>query len=406
MNLYAMRREHIAKDLGDNSIVVLYSSDNIKTGDVFNVNRNFYYLTGIDEPNCVLLITNINERIESQLFILPQDPVQAKWVGDRITVKEAVDISGADSVHSYYQFDEAFTSLLNKIRAHQDILIYLDLWTEEGIITKSNMLAGKIRKEYPAYGVCDFFPIAAQYRLVKDESEITCISQAINITDLGVQSMMKTIKPHMNEMSLEGVFAFTLFQNKCNKTAFKTICASGRRATILHYQDNDQDIQDGELLLCDLGATYKNYCADISRTFPVNGKFTPRQKELYNIVLEAQKIVQKNAVVGTNIKKLTELVVDFYKTELPKHKLNKDVREYFYHSVSHHLGLDIHDIDGGLGDELKAGMVITNEPGLYVADEGIGIRIEDDLLITSTGAQCLSEKIIRTPEEIEKLMAK
>ena len=117
------------------------------------------------------------------------------------------------------------------------IVIYLDLWTEEGIITKSNMLAGKLRKEYPAYAVCDFFPIAAQYRLIKDESEITCIGQAITITDLGVQSMMKTIKPHMNEMSLEGVFAFTLFQNKCNKTAFKTICASGPRATILHYQE-------------------------------------------------------------------------------------------------------------------------------------------------------------------------
>ena len=297
MNLYTIRRENIMKDLGNNSIVVLYSSDNIKTGDVFNVNRNFYYLTGIDEPNCVLLLSNIGEKINSQLFILPQDPVQAKWVGERITGKEALEISGANAVHNYYQFDEAFTNLLDRSRAHQDIVIYLDLWTEEGIITKSNMLAGKLRKEYPAYAVCDFFPIAAQYRLIKDESEITCIGQAITITDLGVQSMMKTIKPHMNEMSLEGVFAFTLFQNKCNKTAFKTICASGRRATILHYQDNDQDVQDGELLLCDLGATYKNYCADISRTFPVNGKFTPRQKELYNIVLEAQKIVQKNAVL-------------------------------------------------------------------------------------------------------------
>ena len=406
MNLFAIRRENIMKDLGNNSIVVLFSSDNIKTGDLFNVNRNFYYLTGIDEPNCVLLITNINEKINSQLFILPQDPVQAKWVGDRITGKEAIETSGVNGIQSYYQFEESFTALLNKIRAHQDILIYLDLWTEEGIITKSNMLAGKLRKEYPAYAVCDFFPIAAQYRLIKDEAEITCINHAISITDLGVQSMMKTIKPHMNEMSLEGVFAFTLFQNKCNKTAFKTICASGPRATILHYQENNQDIQDGEMLLCDLGATYKNYCADISRTFPANGKFTPRQKELYNIVLEAQNIVQKNAVVGTNIKKLTELVIDYYKQELPKHNLKKDVSEYFYHSVSHHLGLDIHDIDGGLGDELKAGMVITNEPGLYVADEGIGIRIEDDLLITSTGAQCLSEKIVKKPEDIEALMKK
>ena len=394
MNLYAIRRENIMKDLGNNSVVVLYSSDNIKTGDVFNVNRNFYYLTGIDEPNCVLLLSHINDKINSQLFILPQDPLQAKWVGERITGKEALTTSGANAVHNYYQFDESFSNLLDRVRAHQDFVIYLDLWTEEGIVTKANMLAGKIRKEYPAYAVCDFFPMAAQYRLIKDESEITCIGQAINITDLGVQSMMKTIKPHMNEMSLEGVFAFTLYQNKCNKTAFKTICASGHRATILHYQDNDQDVQDGELLLCDLGATYKNYCADISRTFPVNGKFTPRQKELYNIVLEAQKIVQKNAIVGTNIRKLTELVIDYYKTELPKHNLNKDVNEYFYHSVSHHLGLDIHDIDGGLGDELRAGMVITNEPGLYVAEEGIGIRIEDDLLITSTGANAYLKRLL------------
>lgn len=406
MNLYTIRRESIIKDLGNNSIMVLYSSDNTKTGDVFNVNRNFYYLTGIDEPNCVLLVTNINDKINSKLFILPQDPIQAKWVGDRITAKEASEISGINEVENFYQFDEIFTSILDRLRAHNDIIIYLDLWTEEGIVTKSNMLAGKLRKEYPAYAICDSFSIITQYRLIKDESEITCISQAIKITDLGVSSMMKTIKPNINEMSLEGVFAFTLFQNKCNKTAFKTICASGPRATVLHYQENNQDVKDGELLLCDLGATYRNYCADISRTFPVNGKFTDRQKELYRIVLNAQKIVEKNAVVGTNIKKLTELVVEYYKEELPKHNLNKDVSEYFYHSVSHHLGLDIHDVDGGLGDELKAGMVITNEPGLYVADEGIGIRIEDDLLITSTGAQCLSSSIIKTPEEIEAFMKK
>lgn len=406
MNLYSIRRERIMKDIGDNSIIVLYSSDNTKTGDVFNVNRNFYYLTGIDEPSCVLLMTNIKDKITSQLFILPQDPIQAKWVGDRITDKEAKEISEIEHIGNYYEFDETFYSLLDRLRSHQDIVIYLDLWREEGIVNRSNMLAGKLRKDYPAYAVCDAFSIITQYRLIKDESEITCISRAIKITNAGVQNMMKNIRPGMNEMSLEGLFAFSLFQNKCNKTAFKTICASGPRATVLHYQENNQDTKDGELLLCDLGATYKNYCADISRTFPVNGRFTPRQKEIYNIVLNAQKIVEENAVVGTNIKKLTELVVDYYKTELPKHNLNKDVNEYFYHSVSHHLGLDIHDVDGGLGDELKAGMVITNEPGLYIADEGIGIRIEDDLLITSTGAKCLSSEIIKTPEDIENFMKK
>lgn len=406
MNLYAIRREKLMSDLDDNSIVVLFSSDNAKFGDVFNVNRNFYYLTGIEEPSCVLLMTKFKGTINSCLYILPHDPVQAKWVGDRISGKEATDISGIANIQNYYQFDEGLSSLFTRARAFKDASIYLDLWTEEGMVTKANILAGKVRKEFPAIRVCDLFPIIAEFRLIKDETEITCMTQAINITDLGIQNMIKAVKDGTNEMSLEGIFNFVLYQNKCNKTAFKTICAGGPRATVLHYSDNNQNVKDGELFLVDLGATFKNYCADISRTFPVNGKFTDRQKELYQIVLNAQKIVEQNAVVGMDIKKLTSLVVDYYKTELPKHGLNKDVEEYFYHSVSHHIGLDIHDIDGGLGNTLKAGMVISNEPGLYVAEEGIGIRIEDDLLITSTGAKCLSENILKTVDEIEMFMKK
>ena len=406
MNLYSIRREKLMSDVANNSIVVLFSSDNSKFGDVFNVNRNFYYLTGIEEPNCVLLMTKIKDKIDSYLYILPHDPVQAKWVGDRISGKEASDISGISNIRNFYQFDEGLTSLLSRVRAFEDASIYLDLWTEEGMVTKANMVAGKVRKEFPAICVCDLFPIIAEFRLIKDETEITCMTHAINITDLGIQNMIKAVKDGTNEMSLEGLFNFVLYQNKCNKTAFKTICAGGPRATILHYTANNQNVKDGELFLVDLGATFKNYCADISRTFPVNGRFSDRQRELYQVVLNAQKIVEENAVVGMNIKKLTELVVEYYKTELPKHGLLKSVDEYFYHSVSHHIGLDIHDIDGGLGDVLKAGMVISNEPGLYVADEGIGIRIEDDLLITSTGAKCLSENILKTPDEIEMFMKK
>ena len=163
-------------------------------------------------------------------------------------------------------------------------------------------------------------------------------------------------------------------------------------------------MEDGELFLCDLGATFKHYCADISRTFPVNGRFTDRQRELYELVLQAQKIVEENARVGVRTRDLNNMVVEFYREELPKHGLTKDVSEYYFHSVSHHLGLDTHDVDIERGGPLEAGNIITNEPGLYVADEGIGIRIEDVLLITGTGAEVLSRDIPKDPDEIESLM--
>ncbi|MBQ1476746.1 MAG: M24 family metallopeptidase, partial [Erysipelotrichaceae bacterium] len=148
-----------------------------------------------------------------------------------------------------------------------------------------------------------------------------------------------------------------------------------------------------------------HYCADISRTFPVNGHFTERQREIYELVLQAQKIVEENARVGVKLKDIDKMVVDFYREELPKHGLNEDVREYYFHSVSHHLGLDTHDVELERGAALEAGNIITNEPGLYIAEEGIGIRIEDDLLITGTGAEVLSRDIVKDPDEIEKLMA-
>jgi len=216
--------------------------------------------------------------------------------------------------------------------------------------------------------------------------------------------MMKSAKPGMNEMTLEGIFSFVLAQMLCHRTAFGTIAAGGKRATILHYHDNNQVINDNELFLCDLGATSDYYCADISRTFPINGHFSDRQKEIYQLVRNAQKIVEANAKPGVKLKDLNQMVIDYYKQELPKHGLNEAVSEYYFHSCGHHLGLDTHDIDGGLGAVLKEGNVITNEPGLYITAEGIGIRIEDDLLITADGCEVLSKEIIREAEDIERYM--
>ena len=350
----------------------------------------------------------MNDLIRESLFILPYDEFLAKWVGGRMSKEEAEEISGIKDIRNYESLDDALASLLNRTRKDEKHSLYFDLWhyDHNQTLTPAILKANELKEKHPAVEIKDVYPYLTKMRLIKDEYEIACIKNAIAITDAGVRKMMSLIKSGINEMTLEGLFKFVLAQNLCNQTAFDTICAGGKRATILHYRDNNQVLNDGEMFLCDLGASYKNYCADISRSFPVNGKFSDRQKEIYELVLGAQKVVEANAKPGVSMRDLNKLVIDYYKEELPKHGLNKNVDEYYYHSVSHHLGLDTHDVDGGLGLILQAGNVITNEPGLYIEEEDLGIRIEDDLLITENGCEVLSINIPKTIDDIEKIANK
>lgn len=410
MNLYSNRRQKLIKAIPNNGAIILFSGRApLRSEDEaynFSINRNFYYLTGLDKEDMALLMYNIDGTIREILFILPYDEKLARWVGGRMSSEQASEISEISDVRQRSELDDFVASLMNNTRRDNNFKFYFDLWqyTMNQNQSDASAYAKKLQDIYPAIVIKDIYPVLTHLRLIKDEYEISCIRKAIHTTNMGIQQMMRTSKPGINEMTMEGVFDFVLRQSMCKNTAFKTIAASGERATILHYSDNDQIMKDGEMFLCDLGATYNYYNADISRTFPVNGNFSERQKELYQIVLNAQKIVENNARVGIKIKELNQMVIDYYKTELPKHGLNEDVSEYYFHSCSHHLGLDTHDVDGGLGSSLEAGMVITNEPGLYIADEGIGIRIEDDLLITGTGAEVLSSEIIKEIDDIESFM--
>ena len=404
MNLYSKRRELLLNNIKDDSIVILFSSDNeYDPENGFKVNRNFYYLTGIDAKDMVLVLAKKNGVLEEKIFIYPYDEKQALWVGGRMSEEEVTNISDIKDVNDYDSLEETLDYFLDRSRA-TDFTFFFDLFNKEIGNGLAVNFANKYKEKHPSIVIEDIFKYMAKLRLIKDEYELTCLSRAIEITNFGIKAMMKAIRPGLNEMVMEGMFALALSQNVCNETSFKTIAASGKRATILHYSDNNKVMQDGELFLQDLGATYRHYCADITRTYPVNGRFTERQKELYQIVLTAQKLVEANAGPGVNIKDLNRLVVEYYRRELPKHGLNKDVSEYYYHSVSHHIGLDCHDADGGLGLILKEGNVISNEPGLYIADENIGIRIEDDLLITKDGAFNLSKDIIKEVSDIENFM--
>ena len=410
MNQYSERRNRVFETLKENSAALFFSGKApMRSEDEaypFSVNRNFYYLTGLDKEDMVLLMYKLDGVNKELLFILPFNKTLARWVGGRMLKEEAAQISEIKDVRIINELDDTVAVLLNRVRKDSNFEFYFDFWhySMEQEDTPASRYAKKLKERYPYIVLKDIYPIIGRMRLIKDENEVACIRKAIHTTSLGIQQMMRTAKPGLNEMCMEGVFDFVLFQALCRNKAFDTIAASGERATILHYHDNDQIMNDGELFLCDLGATYGYYCADISRTFPVNGRFTQRQKEIYDIVLNAQKIMENNARPGMKMKDLNQLIIDYYKEELPKHGLNKEVSEYYFHSVSHHLGLDTHDIDGGMGQILEVGNVITNEPGLYIADEGIGIRIEDDLLITETGCEVLSAEIIKQADDIENYM--
>ena len=410
MNHYSNRRNKLINLLPDKCMLILFSGKApYRSNDEvypFCVDRNFYYLTGLEAENMILVLSKTDNQVNESIYIEPYDEYLAKWVGGRMLAEEVEKISEIKNVSELDSFDSVMSSVFNRNRKNSDFTLYFDFYRYEidQSDTKAMEYVNKIKDKYPYLIFKDIYPYISKMRLYKDEYEISFIKKAINITEFGIDNMMKLSAPGINEMAMEGVFEFALKQSLCNQTAFKTIAASGKRATILHYSDNNHVMHDNELFLCDLGATFNNYSADISRTFPVNGKFTDRQKQLYQLVLNANKLVENNARPGITIKELNQMVIDYYKEELPKIGLDKSVDNYYYHSCSHHLGLDTHDIGGGMNDPLEAGNVITNEPGLYVEEEAIGIRIEDDLLITENGVEVLSKNIIKEIEDIERYM--
>lgn len=378
----------------------------------FAVDRNFYYLTGIEKENMILVLrkTYSGDVVES-LYIEPYDEWLAKWVGPRMKADEAMAISGVQSIRDLGAFEDDLNSFISVNRGLGKYCVYLDLWRyrKDQADTQAHKLAATLQQRYPAVDIEDINGDMSALRTVKTEEEIALMRKAQKSTRIAIEAMMKHAYPGVNESELEGAFDFALMKQGVREHAFKSIVAGGERATTLHYSENNCIVEDGQLVLIDLGSAEKNYCADISRTFPVNGKFTERQKEIYNAVLEAQRIVIENAKPGTTTRELNQLVIDYYESRLDDLGLRKEgktVRDYYYHGVSHHLGLDTHDICTERERILKPGMVITVEPGLYIADEGIGVRIENDVLITENGCIDLSADILKSVEDIEELMKK
>ena len=410
-NIYKINRNNLLDKIKDDSIIVLFAGKAVqKTGDQtypFTPNRNFYYLTGIKEENHILVMSKINGVKTSKLYIKDIDLELEKWIGKSIRKEESIEITAVDEVKFKSQFDADIHSI---IAMSEEINLYLDLEkmsvNSEGKIP--HKFASEIVSKYPQVRVNNIYSKIGELRLKKSEEEVEKIRKAIEITKSGIELLMKEAKVGMKEYELEAYFDFNCKVKGATGLAFTTIAAAGKNATTLHYVDNNSELKENDLILFDLGAEYNCYNADISRTFPVNGKFTERQKEVYNSVLKVNEEIIKLIKPGMKYKEVNEKATDLIAEECIKLGLiddKKDVRKYYYHSIGHSLGMDTHDIETPHRDiTFEPGVIFTVEPGIYIEEEGIGIRIEDDILVTENGVINLSSDIIKSVDDIEEFM--
>ncbi|KOP82490.1 aminopeptidase P family protein [Cytobacillus solani] len=411
-DFFITNRNHLYEELKDQFLLVLFAGKAPqKSADEaykFVPNRNFYYNTGIDEPNIIFMARKKGSKVEEFLFIEKSDPILEKWVGKSISISEAIDTSGIDNILYLDQFESTVSqTLISESVFH----VYLDLERREldSSTTKAQQFASKIQANYPYVQINNVYPAISELRVYKTPEEIEKIKKAIEITQNGIRNVMKHAKPGMKEYQLEAHFDFILNTEGVREHAFPTIVASGKNGTVLHYEKNNALVEDDRLVLLDLGAQFEYYNADISYTFPVNGKFTEKQKVYYNIVLKALRettALIKPGVPFANLNEMTKKILAEECMKVGLIKEENEISEYYYHGVSHFLGLDTHDVGSYKDLVLQPGMVLTVEPGLYIADEEIGIRIEDDVLVTEEGHEVLTKDIIRSIEDIEAFMQK
>ncbi len=408
----AARREAVLNQMEPGSILFLYSGIeqhfSLDAYHHFEVNKNFFYLTGIQRDHMILMLDNNGEELREILYIPKADPLTERWMGKRMTVEQAREISGIKEIRFTDIFDARFERYMTD---HQVDAAYFDTYRQcaEDAPDYNAIKAAEFAKNYVGTPVKNCHHMIASLRMQKDAAEIELLQKAIDITDIGLNRVLSTTKPGMYEYQVQAEFEYAIKYHGAQSPAFATIAGSGVNGTMLHYGTNHCVAEDNTLILLDLGARYEGYCADITRTYPVNGKFTERQKAVYNTVLAANKAVTAAAKPGMTLAQLNDIAKDVLAEGLIALGLiedKKDVGKYYMHSVSHHLGIDVHDTVNMKNKALKPGAVITNEPGLYIDEEAIGIRIEDDLLITEDGCVCLSQSILREADEIEAAMVR
>ncbi len=420
-NLFIKNRKKFVSKMKSNALAIFNSNDiypiSADSTLPFAQHRDIFYLSGVDQEESVLVIFSDAPKKEHReiLFLKETNEHIAVWEGEKLTKEKAFETAGIKTVYWLHDFEKVLFELMTQaenvyINTNEHYRSSVETETREARFIK------KLQLDYPAHTYLRSQPILQRLRSIKEPEEIALIQQACDITNKGFRRILNSTKPGVWEYELEADFIHEFTRNRSDGFAYTPIIASGNNANVLHYIENNQQCKAGDVILMDVGAAYANYASDMTRCVPVSGKFTERQKEVYNAVLRVKKAAAKMLVSGTiwadyhiEVGKLmTQELIGLglitnedIKNEDPKWPAYK---KYFMHGTSHHMGLDTHDY-GILTEPMEAGMVFTVEPGIYIPDEKLGIRLEDDYVIQVTGEPFnLMKDIPLEVEEIEALM--
>jgi len=420
-NLYIANRKKFTERMTANTLAVFNSNDifpiSADSTMPFQQHRDILYLSGVDQEESILVLfpTASNPAHREVLFLKETSDLIAVWEGEKLTKETAFLTSGIKTVYWLQQFPTIFKQMMAEAQG-----MYLNtnehLRANTEVETREDRFIKQVKQDYPAHQVHKSAPIMHKIRSIKEAVELELMQRACKITEAGVRRLLAFIKPGVWEYEIEAELAHEFLRNRSNGFAYTPIVASGKNACVLHYIENNQQCQDGDVILLDVGAEYANYSSDLTRCLPVNGRFTARQKAVYNAVLhvknEAQKLLVPGTIMAEYHKQVGSLMeeqlvglglisMDDIKTQNPDWPAYK---KYFMHGTSHFLGLDTHDV-GIWHEPISAGMVFTCEPGIYIPEEGLGIRLEDDLVVQVSGAPFnLMGDIPIEAEAIEDLM--
>lgn len=420
-SLFIANRKKFTSRMKENTLAVFNSNDiypiSADSTMPFQQHRDIFYLSGVDQEESILVLfpNATNEAHREVLFLKETSELIAIWEGEKLTKEKAFEMTGIKTVYWLNQFDNIFNQMMAEaegiyLNTNEHLRATIDTQTRE------DRFIQKVKIQYPSHQVHKSAPILHAIRSVKEQIELDLMQHACKITEKGIRRLLNFVKPGVWEYEIEAELAHEFLCNRSKGFAYTPIIASGKNACVLHYIENNQQCMEGDVILLDVGAEYANYSSDLSRALPVSGKFTQRQKDVYNSVLHVKKEAEKMLVPGTLIPEYHKEVGKIMEGELLKLGLidktdiknqNPDwpaYKKYFMHGTSHFIGLDTHDV-GFFQKPIEAGMVFTCEPGIYIMEENLGIRLEDDLVVQANGhAFNLMRDIPIEADEIEDLM--
>jgi Xaa-Pro aminopeptidase len=418
--LFIENRQKFIKHLKPGALAIFCSNDILPTNAdghmEFVQNADLFYLSGIDQEESILILFPDAKNPDHReiLFLKETNETIAIWEGHKYTKDEATETSGIKTVYWLSQFETILHTLVNECKC-----VYLNSNEHNRAVieteTREIRFAKWFKNKYPLHTIERAAPIMHYLRAIKSSYEIELIKTACAITGKGFKRLLKFIKPGVWEYEIEAELIHEFIRNRSKGFAYQPIIATGKNACVLHYIQNNTQCQAGDVVLLDVAAEYANYKSDLTRALPVSGRFTPRQKDVYNAVLRVFKAAKQMLFVGNNLPEYHKAVGELMEKELVDLKLisindikNQDpkwpaYKKYFMHGTSHFLGLDVHDV-GDFNRKLEEGMIFTCEPGIYIPNENLGIRLENDILVTNQGPVDLMEDIPIEAEEIEELM--